>query len=176
MYSCRYTQILWANKGYLVNQAEQVLISLRRVIRATDLHSKYLAKTVGLTGPQILLMQTVRNQTDVAITVSQLAQAMSLSQSTITNIVGRLESRGYLYRVRSEDDRRKVHVALTEQGSLALCDAPMPLQDRFTEQFNLLEDWEKSMIVTSLQRVAQMMDAQDIDASPLLIVGNVSSD
>ncbi|RBP50663.1 DNA-binding MarR family transcriptional regulator [Arenicella xantha] len=151
-----------------------MLIALRRVIRATDLHSKHLAKTIGLTGPQILLLQTVQHHSDA--TISKLADEMSLSQPTVTNILGRLEGRGYLYRERSQQDRRKVHVHLSDKGAVALRDAPVPLQDRFTEQFDQLQAWEQSMIIAALQRVAQMMDAQDIDAAPLLIVGNVQAD
>ena len=40
-----------------MNSIEEVLVALRRVIRATDLHSKHLAKTTGLTAPQMLLLQ-----------------------------------------------------------------------------------------------------------------------
>lgn len=157
-----------------MNQAQKVLIAIRRVIRATDIHSKYLSKTIGLTGPQILLLQTVQDQADV--TISKLASEMSLSQPTVTNILDRLEGRGFLYRERSQQDKRKVHVHLSEKGSLVLRDAPTPLQERFTEQFDGLQSWEQSMIIASLQRVAQMMDAQDIDASPLLIAGSVCPD
>lgn len=41
----------------------------------------------------------------------------------------------------------------------------------FVGLFIALEDWEQSMIVSSLQRVAAMMNAEDIDASPMLHVG-----
>jgi len=49
--------------------------------------------------------------------------------------------------------------------------APKPLQDVFSAAFEKLEEWEKSMIVASLQRVASMMNAEHIDASPMLHVG-----
>jgi len=45
------------------------------------------------------------------------------------------------------------------------------LQDVFSTAFEKLEAWEKSMIVASLQRVAGMMNAENIDASPMLHVG-----
>ena len=54
-----------------------------------------------------------------------------------------------------------------------LARAPLPLQDNFTRKFQNLDQWEQSMIVASLQRVANMMDADDIDASPVLDVGSV---
>lgn len=152
-----------------MDHIEEVLVSLRRVIRATDLHSKHLAKTTGLTAPQILLLQTIRNKGEVSI--GELAHDMSLSQATVTTILDRLEKREFVYRERSKEDKRKVHAYLTDTGLEVLKDAPTPLQDQFAKQFNDLQEWEQTMIISSLQRVAQMMDAQHIDASPVLDVG-----
>ncbi len=152
-----------------MDRLEQVLMSLRRVIRATDMHSKHLAKISGLTAPQILLLQAIRKLEGA--TVGQLAREVSLSQATVCSILDRLERKGYLERERSKVDKRKVHVQLTESGIEILRDAPLPLQEHFSSQFNDLQEWEQSMIIASLQRVACMMDAEDIDASPVLDVG-----
>jgi DNA-binding MarR family transcriptional regulator len=152
-----------------LNIIEEVLVALRRVIRATDLHSKHLAKTTGLTTPQILLLQTIRDKGEV--TIGEIANEMSLSQATVTSILDRLEKRELVYRERSKEDKRKVHAYLTDQAVETLKEAPIPLQEHFTQQFDDLQEWEKNMIVSSLQRVAQMMDAQHIDASPVLDIG-----
>ncbi|MDH3994561.1 MAG: MarR family transcriptional regulator [Gammaproteobacteria bacterium] len=152
-----------------MDRLAQVLTSLRRVIRATDLHSKHLAKISGLTAPQILLLQAIRKFEGAAI--GQLANEVSLSQATVTSILDRLEKKGYLERERSTVDKRKVHVQLTERGFEILRDAPIPLQEHFATQFNGLEEWEQTMIIAALQRVAYMMDAEHIDASPVLDVG-----
>lgn len=150
---------------------DDVLVALRRVIRATDLHSKHLAKTTGLTTPQILLLQAIRARSDV--TIGELANEVSLSQATVTTILDRLEKRELVYRERSTKDKRKVHAHLTEAGVNILKDAPVPLQEHFTEQFRNLEQWEQAMIIASLQRVAHMMDAQRIDAAPVLDIGSI---
>lgn len=152
-----------------LNSIEEVLVALRRVIRATDLHSKHLAKTTGLTAPQILLMQTIRDKGQV--TIGELANKVSLSQATVTSILDRLEKREMVYRERSKEDKRKVHAYLTDQATDVLKEAPIPLQEHFTRQFGDLQEWEQTMIISSLQRVAQMMDAQHIDASPVLDIG-----
>lgn len=152
-----------------MNSIEEVLVALRRVIRATDLHSKHLAKTTGLTTPQILLLQTIRSKGQ--LTIGELANEMSLSQATVTSILDRLEKRELVYRERSQEDKRKVHAHLTEQAMETLKEAPIPLQEHFARQFGDLQEWEQTMIISSLQRVAQMMDAQHIDASPVLDIG-----
>ncbi len=155
----------------LMDKIEEVLITLRRLIRATDLHSKQLVKTAGLTAPQLLLLQAIREQGQV--TIGALAKEISLSQATVTTILDRLEKRGLVYRERSSEDKRKVHAYLTEKGADIIRDAPTPLQEHFVKQFRDLREWEQSMIISSLQRVALMMDAEHIDASPVLDVGDL---
>lgn len=150
---------------------DEVLISLRRVTRAIDLHSKHLMKTAGLTAPQMLILQTLRDQGDAII--SDVANQISLSQATVTSILDRLEKRGLVMRERSRQDKRKVFACLTEAGNDLIRNAPMPLQDYFIRQFSDLQDWEQTQIISALQRVAHMMDAQHIDAAPLLDVGAI---
>lgn len=154
-----------------MSNAEKVLVALRRVIRATDLHSKQLVKTASVTGPQLLLMQAIQRQENAII--SELAREVSLSQATVTSILDRLEKRELILRRRSEEDKRKVHIQLTGHGRQLLETAPTALQHEFAQKFSALEDWEQSMILSSLQRIAGMMDATDIDASPFLETGEL---
>ncbi|GAP75977.1 MULTISPECIES: MarR family winged helix-turn-helix transcriptional regulator [Pseudoalteromonas] len=151
---------------------DELLIALRKVIRAIDLHSKQLNKTSGLTGPQLLIMHEVA-QTD-GITASRIAQNVNLSPATVTNILDRLESRALVSRVRSQLDKRRVSLYLTEQGKALLDQAPQPLQDHFIEKFSSLSEWEQTLLLSSMQRIAAMMDADNIDASPLLEVGAIT--
>ncbi len=153
-----------------MDRIDEVLVCLRRVIRATDLHSKHLVKTSGYTAPQILVLKAIAQHSPV--TIGTIAGEVNLSQATVTTIIDRLVSKGLVYRERSSQDRRKVHAFLTETGESVLASAPTPLQDRFANRFEKLEEWEKSMILASLQRVASMMDAEDIDAAPLLDLGS----
>jgi len=164
-----YTSLFELEEEEFLNRIDEVLVSLRRVIRATDLHSKHLAKTTGLTAPQILLLQTIRDKGEV--TIGELASDMSLSQATVTSILDRLERRQLVFRERSKEDKRKVHAYLTDDAHEMMKTAPMPLQEHFARQFGDLQEWEQTMIISSLQRVAQMMVAQHIDASPVLDIG-----
>ncbi len=152
-----------------MNRYEEVLVALRRIIRATDLHSRQLSKISGLTAPQLLILQLLRQHNE--LTVGEVAQRVSLSQATVTTIIDRLEKRAFVRRERGSADKRKVYVHLTEAAHEALVNAPKPLQDSFIQQFQDLHDWEQTMILSALERVAYMMDAQHIDASPVLDVG-----
>jgi hypothetical protein len=66
-----------------------------------------------------------------------------------------------------------VLVEATNSGLAILKQSPPLLQDRFAQQFNNLQDWEQTQLLSSLQRIAAMMDAEDIDAAPVLSSGSV---
>lgn len=152
---------------------EELLVALRKVIRAIDMRSRQLNKDVGLTGPQLLVLQEVGK--NPGIMVKQIAQSINLSPATITSILDRMESRALVNRVRSTEDKRKVGVFLSETGQAALAAAPLPLQEHFLNRFNRLEEWEKSLMVSTMQRIATMMDAAEIDAAPVLEVGRLDT-
>jgi DNA-binding MarR family transcriptional regulator len=148
-----------------------VLVALRRIIRATDIYSQKLRKTVGLTTPQLLVLRAASLGDEISL--GRIASELKLSQATVTNIVDRLEGRDLLTRDRSVDDKRRINVHLTAAGRTVLDEAPGLLQERFVERFSRLPDWERSMIVAALQRTAALMDADEIDAAPVLYTGDV---
>lgn len=149
---------------------DQVLISLRQIIRAIDLHSKRLERESGLTGPQLLVMQQLVAHGE--LTAGVIAREISLSQPTVTSIIDRLERKGLLKRERNQYDKRKVTISMTELGRGVVEKAPALLQDSFVNSFNKLEDWEQTLILSSLQRVSDMMNATNLDAAPLLDSSN----
>ncbi len=153
---------------------EEILVALRQIIRAIDLHSRKLNKTAGLTGPQLVIMHAIYDLDEV--TIRQLATHTNMSQATATSILDRLENRELVVRIRSAHDKRKVHAYLTQQGLEALNKAPKPLQDSFIHQFQALEPWEQNLLTSSVQRISSMMNATTLEAAPLLEVSPLTSE
>lgn len=133
-----------------------VLLALRRIIRAVDLHSKQLAKQFGLTIPQVVVLRSISALGEV--TVGQLSDNVSLSQATVTTILDRLEQRGLATRYRSSTDRRIVHASLTRKGEKALSNAPPLLNHRFSEMFANLNRKDQANMVKTLETIAVMLD------------------
>jgi DNA-binding MarR family transcriptional regulator len=156
--------------GPASDSCQEVLMALRRIIRATDMHSKRLAQQVGLTTPQTVVLQAVRDLGEV--TLSELSRRVSLSPGTVTTILDRLEGRGLIERYRSASDRRVVHSRLTKQGRALLRKAPPLLHERFIEAFENLEPARQRRIVETLDEVAAMMGVAGLDAAPLLDTGS----
>ena len=78
-------------------------------------------------------------------------------------------------RVRSDIDRRRVHVEATEACDRLLENSPPLLQEQFAKRFDALEEWEQTLMLSTLQRVATMMDARDLSVSPVLTPGPVTA-
>ncbi|MEM7352036.1 MAG: MarR family transcriptional regulator [Acidobacteriota bacterium] len=152
---------------------DRVLIALRRIIRAVDLHSRSLTQRYGLTGPQLVVLRELSRRGEIS--GSELAKTVSLSLPTVTGILARLERRDLVSRRRSEVDKRRVMVRTTAEADELLATAPPPLQESFAEQFDQLRDWEKSSILASLQRIVAMMEAHELDASPILTTDSILS-
>lgn len=149
----------------------QILVALRRVIRAIDRHSHRLVRSHGLTGPQALLLKEIAAAG--ALSAGVLATRVSLSQATVTDVVKRLEARGLVTRLRDPADRRRVELRLTPQGEATLAGSPPLLQERFVARLAELDDAGQSHLLSALQQIATMMDAEDLDAAPLLASGAI---
>lgn len=141
------------------DSVEAVLTALRQIIREIELQSKRLIKKCGLTGPQLIVMKEIKKTPDKPI--SEIARHISLSQATVTSILDRLEQQGFVKRYRSEKDKRKVNLILTEKSENLLQNDPSLLQEEFSSRFDTFEEWEKNMILSSLQRLAKMMGEEE---------------
>lgn len=153
---------------------DQVIAALRRISRAVDLHSRVLVQQYGLTTPQLAALKAVGRLQPVS--VSGVARAIHLSLPTVTGIFNRLQKRGLVTRSRDGKDRRSVVVELTGAGANLLGSAPSLLQDRFRSALSKLRQWEQTQLLASLQRIAAMMDAEDIEAAPVLSSGEASAE
>ena len=154
--------------------SREILVALRRIMRAVDLHSKKLERQVGLTVPQILVLQALGEANGPS--VSELARQVSLSQATVTSILDRLAGKKLLQRRRDTADRRVVTVSLTAAGRRRARELPHLLQEDFVSRFDGLESWEQSMLTAAVQRIAAILDPGEVDASPILQYGEMAAD
>lgn len=151
----------------------RVLQSLRRIIRAVEIHSKKLVHSHKITGPQLGCLASI--QENGPLTTTKLAQAVYLSPSTIVGIVDRLEEKNLVTRQRGSKDRRQVQVHLTEAGEQLLDRAPSALQDTLAEALKSLPELEQVSITLALEKIVDLMEAGKIEASPVLETGSLAS-
>lgn len=93
---------------------EQLCFSLYAATIAINRAYKPMLDRLGITYPQFLVLQAIREQD--GRTIGQIAERLSLESSTITPLVKRLEAGGLVRRVRDAKDERQVRVTLTDAG------------------------------------------------------------
>jgi DNA-binding MarR family transcriptional regulator len=74
--------------------------------------TKELARRAQLTGPQLTVVKILESIGDLSL--SELSDKIRAQNSTVTGIIDRMEREGLVQRVRSTEDRRVVHIRLTE--------------------------------------------------------------
>lgn len=142
--------------------------AIRRIVRSIDLRSREVARAVGLTIPQIVVLQAARDLGQV--TTRAISEHSDLSAATVVIILEKLEAKGLVERYRSADDRRIVHTRVTERGSEVLRSAPPMLHDDFRKRFAALGDDDRARILAAVERVADMMDTKGFDVASILLV------
>lgn len=147
-------------------RCKEMLVSLRKITQAISLHSRDLSKRYGLTGPQLVILNDIANHE--ALSVTELARSISLSQATVTDILNRLEKKGLVERTRDETDRRRVMIRTTATCRTILSQTPPALQETFVDRYTNLPEWEQLMILSALKRIVDLMSAGKIDAAPFL--------
>ncbi|MGC9328566.1 MAG: MarR family winged helix-turn-helix transcriptional regulator [Candidatus Hinthialibacter sp.] len=139
---------------------EEIFGVLRRIIRVIDSNSRYLAQKYGLTGPQLSILQELSRTGEIPS--GSLAKKVNLSNATVTDILDRLEKREFIIRTRSIIDKRRVFVKITEKGREILVQTPSVLQEHLEKELKNLQDWEKTLLLSSLQRIAAMLESNAV--------------
>jgi DNA-binding MarR family transcriptional regulator len=137
--------------GYLMRQI------LNRVAHEIE---RQLAHTDLTNAQWIPLFKLYSGQ---ASTVAELARGCHLDAGAMTRMLDRLEAKGLCKRVRSETDRRVVHIELTPAGSKAASDIPeilsgvqnAHLAGFSAEEFETLRDYLRR-ILQNAQSIADL--------------------
>lgn len=92
----------------------QFLQGVWELVHALDVRSKRMALTLGVTGPQRLVIRIVGQKPSQ--TASEIAQILGMHPSTLTGVLARLEARDLIEREIDAADRRRSRFTLTNAG------------------------------------------------------------
>lgn len=153
------------------SEATRIFKALRRIVRAIDLRSREISRNSGLTIPQTVVLQAIRDLGEV--TTKALSERADLSPATVVTILDRLEERRLVVRYRSDSDRRIVHARLSEDGIALLERAPPLLTQEFEAAFARADPADQRRLAEAAEEIAALMNASRIDAAPILTTGNM---
>ena len=150
------------------NTCQAIVQDLRIVVKTTQAHSRWIEKQSGVSGVQLWAMWQLFAEPGQK--VSDLSQALSIHQSTASNMLDKLEDKKLIRRDRSGPDQRVVQLYLTAKGTELLSSAPRPAQGPVTEALNRMNDKELIKLRSGLQALIQHMsvEAEDGALTPIL--------
>lgn len=143
-----------------------IIDNIRRVFQAVNEYSKKAERETGLTGPQLWAIKVIAGE--APIKVSDLARRMYLHPATVVGILDRLEARGLVSRTRSQEDRRVVEIALTDQGKDLVAQAPEVAQGLLVRGLETLPEAKLDHIADGLDQLVKILGAQEIPPKLLL--------
>jgi DNA-binding MarR family transcriptional regulator len=157
-----------------MDRTNATLTALRRILKATELHGREVAQSVGLTAVQLRVLKLADEAEGP--TAKSLAGQMRVTQATVTALLDKLAVQGMIERHVCKTDRRQKNIFLTPLGLQTLEEAPDPMQRDFSHRFNKLADWEQAMLLAASERIASLLDAEELDAAPILATGEIDGE
>ncbi len=148
----------------------QIIIAIRKIIRAVGIYSKRLREQYGLGASHLACLKTLLEQGPSSF--QQIAKSLQLTPSMITALVDQLSQKDMVRRAPSAKDRRVIFVELTPLGEETANQAPPSLQQRLLKNLAELDNAEKQAIHAHLSKIITFMQAEELTAAPLLGSGD----
>ena len=147
-----------------------ILIEVRKIVRALDLESKRIQKEFGISIPQLLCLNFLNQSNGNQNTHREITRFLHLNSSTVTGIINRLEKKGLIARLPKRDDKRVTFVTLTSNGSKLLKNVPDLLHEKLSKSLVNLPEEDIAQIRESLKLLNSTLGIEDVDASPLMTI------
>ena len=115
--------------------------------------TKEVARSAELTGPQLTVLKVLEGVGDLSL--SELSERIRAQNSTVTGIIDRMERENLVVRARSTEDRRVVHIRLTEKGARIAREIAVEPMEVFRGALESLSARETRDLLRILTKIAQ---------------------
>jgi len=150
-----------------------ILIPIRKIVRSISIDSKRIEKDYGVSIPQLLTLQFLSTQPEYKATSTEIKNYLNLNASTVSGIISRLLSKSLLAKVPNPSDKRASYIILTVKGFDLLQQSPVTLQEKMENRLDQLSDAEKESLRQGIALLVKLMDAESIDASPIITTSEI---
>jgi DNA-binding MarR family transcriptional regulator len=137
----------------LKSDVDQVLEAIMYLYTESRRITKELAKRADLTGPQLTVVKLLEQASDLSL--SELSDKIRAQNSTVTGIIDRMEREGLVTRERSKEDRRVVHIRLTEKGHALAGAIPVEPREIFRGALECLSAQEMRDLMRIMTKIAK---------------------
>lgn len=148
--------------------SDEIIIAIRRILRAVNLESKRCEKEYGLSMPQMLVLSFIAQEPDMRTTNKAIKDHMQLNASTVTGILKRLTKKGFTASVPNVDDQRGSIIALTQSGYDLIKSTPPPLQMKLEQGLEKLSEADRQKLTRYFEFIVQLLELEEGAAAPIL--------
>lgn len=148
-----------------------VLEQFRVIVRSVRRHYLAVERRAGLSGAQLWALSEVAARP--GLEVGQLARAMSVHQSTASNLVRRLHALGLVRRQRRGRDQRHVQLFTTPRGAKLLGRAPRPAIGVLQQALSELPRERLNELHRALSRLVSLMKVKSPAAARALPLSDI---
>lgn len=157
--SALHPQFTWVPIRLRDASSISVLDDLRRIVQALRRSSRAAEQSLGVTGAQLYVLQTLC--TGPAVSLNDLADATHTDQSTVSVVVRRLVDRGFVRRHTSPTDARRLVLEPSESGRALLARAPAASQEHLIDALQSLPTAQRRSLAVGLRALTTRMRLND---------------
>lgn len=139
----------------MTEKANQILHAFLKASRQVSVRSQGYLGRMNLTYPQTVTLMIL--DADGPMPISELAKATGSANSTTSGVVDRLERMDLVQRVRSDQDRRKIFVEVTDHYREVRAETSSYATDRFARAMKDLSEEEQDAVLKGLNIFADAL-------------------
>ena len=139
--------------------AETTAAELRPVLLRLARELRKETEQLGVTSRQVTLLWLIR--LNPGMSLRELAAEEGISAPALSGHVDRLEKAGLIARVRDEDDRRRVGLALTDEGERLLKRVRARRTTWLADRLRGLDEDEIAAIEAAIEPLAMLLDEEE---------------
>jgi DNA-binding MarR family transcriptional regulator len=133
-----------------------ILDAVRRIVRTLHESSRAAEKTLGLSGAQLFVLQTLADAPGLSL--NALAEQTHTHQSSVSTVVSRLVERGLVLRAAAVDDARRLELRVSAEGRRLVARAPDAAQARLIDAIEQLPAPRRRVLARALHSLTTTMD------------------
>jgi DNA-binding MarR family transcriptional regulator len=124
--------------------------AVRSIVRALRINTRAIELKTGISLAQLFVLQQLAERS--ASSLNELAERTATHQSSVSVVVRRLVERGYVTRVSSSTDKRRIEIDVTAMGRAMITEAPTTIQTQLMEALRRLSSSDQTMLADLMER------------------------
>lgn len=137
----------------------EVLRKFRLIFGSVRQHFREIERSCGVSGSQLWMLNEISNSPGIG--VSDLADRLSIHQSTCSQLLEKLVARGMIVKARNAKDQRCVGLSLSPSASGLLARAPGPAEGMLPKALGTMPEGSLLRLDASLNDLLQQLKVDD---------------